>query len=272
MLVLLDGVWESSQGSGGSESSSKASSSSRDLEASSNGGETANNGACVKASVKGNGGTGNGWGSVDSSDSWGGSNRLDLDITLNSNQLGLLTHLGLDVLALLNDGSLNDGVGLSHAVGAGDGGALLVSDLPDGGGADLLGDGVANIVDLGLVLGVGHGVADTLRDGSTDSLRGGGTHSLWDSLALLGVLEVIDSLADWVGLDVVGVGPGVTVAIPAATVTTVSAPVAAVVLAVVGLSVGLRLAQGQWCNQAQKYKILIHFAFLKNLKHTSTNG
>merc|ERR1719443_1036900 len=94
-LVLLDGVWESSQGSGGSESSSKASSGSRDLEASSNGGETANNGACVEASVKGNGGSGNGWGSVDSSDSWGGSNRLDLDITLNSNQLGLPAHLGL---------------------------------------------------------------------------------------------------------------------------------------------------------------------------------
>merc|ERR1719443_2272467 len=181
---------------------------------------------------------------------------LDLDITLDSNQLGLLAHLGLDVLALLNDSSLNDGVGLSHAVGAGDGGALLVSDLPDGGGADLLGDGVADIVDLSLVLGVGHGVAD----------------ALWDGLALLSVLEVIDGLADGVGLDVVGVGPGVAVAVPAAAVATVSAPVAAVVLAVVGLSVGLRLAQGQWCNQAQKYKILIHFAFLKNLKHTSTNG
>ena len=159
-------------------------------------------------------------------------------------------------MALLNDGSLNDGVGLSHTVGAGDGGALLVSDLPDGGGADLLGDGVADIVDLGLVLGVGHGVADTLRDGSADSLGGGGAHALWDSLALLSVLEVVDGLADGVGLDVVGVGPGVTVAVPAAAVAAVSAPVAAVVLAVVGLSVGLRLAQGQWCNQAQKYKIL----------------
>ena len=31
--------------------------------------------------------------SVDSSDSWAGSNGLDLDITLNSNQLGLLAHL-----------------------------------------------------------------------------------------------------------------------------------------------------------------------------------
>ena len=92
-LVLLDGVWEGSQGSGGTKSSSKAGSSSRDLEASSNGGETTNNWASIKASVKGNWGSSNGWGSVDSSDSWGGSNRLDLDITLNSNQLGLLAHL-----------------------------------------------------------------------------------------------------------------------------------------------------------------------------------
>ena len=159
-------------------------------------------------------------------------------------------------MALLNDSSLNNGVGLSHAVGAGDSGALLVSDLPDSGGADLLSDGVADIVDLSLVLGVGHGVADTLWDGSADGLGVGGAHSLWDSLALLGVLEVVDGLADGVGLDVVGVGPGVAVAVPAAAVATVSAPVAAVVLAVVGLSISFRLAQGQWCNQAQKYKIL----------------
>jgi len=50
-LVLLDGVWESSQGSGGSESSGKAGSGGRDLETSSNGRETSNNGASVKASV-----------------------------------------------------------------------------------------------------------------------------------------------------------------------------------------------------------------------------
>jgi len=155
------------------------------------------------------------------------------NIALNSNQSspGLSAGLGGDVMALFNDGSINNLVRFSDAVLASGGSTLLVGHLLDNVFADLLGFSVAYLLRFGVAFflghGVanlfGHGVADLLLDGVADllidsvadlvvpgfadvvelslelGLGDSFAHLLWDGSTLLGGGHIVDSLTDGSG-------------------------------------------------------------------------
>jgi len=225
----------------------------------------------------------NGSGNCRGSSKWyrGTNNGLDSNIAVNSNQGSLLAVLCLDVMALVNDGSLNNWDRFGDALLAGGGGTLPVRHLTDNWVADLLGDSVADLFGNGVanllgdsvadvvVLGPGSGLSDVMADlfwdGGALGVRDGCAHSLGDSVALLGGGHVPDSLADGVSLRLVlvgvgsGVGPGMSPSVSSVASIAVSTPVASVIFAVVSRGISFRLTQGQWCNKAQKHQVLIHF-------------
>ena len=94
-----------------------------------------------------------------------GSNGLNCNVPVNSHEGGLLAHLGLDIMALLDKCCVNNGPWgidtLLDVVCC----ALLLWDVPGHRMTLLLGHGVANIVKLGLGDGFGHGVAHLLWHG-----------------------------------------------------------------------------------------------------------
>jgi len=176
------------------------------------------------------------WGG-DSDGSWLVSNVLNIHLALNSDQLSFLADLGLNVLALLDEGGVDNGVGLVDASLLVPGGALFVGHLASDGVAPLLGHGGAGSVELGSELSLGDGLASLLVS----------------SGALGRVAGLVDSLADWVRPVLVAVRLGVAavtaVWLAVTSVVAVCAPVATVVAAVVtaGLcvSLGFRFAHHQ---------------------------
>jgi len=150
-------------------------------------------------------------GGLSNSDSWSGS-------ALNTDQLSLLmsTNLSVDVLALFGVGGVDDGAGVVDTLLDVLGGALLVGDLAGDWGALGLGDGVADGVDLGLVLSLGDGVAGLgVGGGALVGVRGGalvvvggGALVIVSGGALGGVGGVVHSLADGMRLLLVRVGGG----------------------------------------------------------------
>merc|ERR1712121_479103 len=119
------------------------------------------------------------------------------NIALNSNQCspGLSAGLGGDVMALFNDGSINNLVRFSDALFLGHSVANLfghgVADLLLDGVADLLVDSVADLV----VPGFADVVELSLELGLGDSFA----HLLWDGSTLLGGGHIVDSLTDGSG-------------------------------------------------------------------------
>jgi len=56
--------------------------------------------------------------------------------------------------------------------------------------------------------------------------------------------------------------PGVTpITSMAVAVTLVASAVTSVISAIVSCGISFWLTQGQWCNKAQEYQVLIHFCF-----------
>jgi len=147
------------------------------------------------------------------SDSWT-SNWSHSHLTFNSNQLGLLANLGLDILALVSISGVNNGVGLVVANLFWHLGAPTVGHLSCHWVALPLSHGGAGLVVFGSVLGLGHGVADLVVFGSVGSLDDGvadlvvfgsvgsldhGITSLVVGLGtLLAIGRFVDGLADWV--------------------------------------------------------------------------
>jgi len=112
------------------------------------------------------------WASRNSSDTsnsnrlWA-NNRLNCYLTLDSNQGSLFTNLCLDVLALIDQSGLNNGLSFSDTFLTVGCAALLVSDLPDNWVADLLRNSVADIVVLSCELSFSHSLADGFGHCST---------------------------------------------------------------------------------------------------------
>merc|ERR1712168_489221 len=153
------------------------------------------------------------------------NNATSNNIALNSNQSspGLSAGLGGDVMALFNDGSINNLVRFSDAVLASGGSTLLVGHLLDNVFADLLRFCVAFFLGHGVANLFGHGVADLLLDGVADllidsvadlvvpgfadvvelslelGLGDSFAHLLWDGSTLLGGGHIVDSLTDGSG-------------------------------------------------------------------------
>jgi len=211
------------------------------------------------------------------------------NVTLNSNNSSLCAVLGLDVMALFDDGSLGDWVRFGDTLLAGGGGALLVGHLPDEVLADLLGPGVADLLGDGVALlfrdGVadlfGSGVADVVKLGLVLGLADSVAHPVGDGGALLGVAHVVDGPAGWGHPDggchpdgrchpnggcVPGNGRGTQVkpsvapgSSRMATVSTISSPAVSIVSAVVSRGISLWLTQGQGCDEGEENQKLIHF-------------
>jgi len=143
------------------------------------------------------------------------NNRLDCNLALNSNQSSLGTVLSLDVLALFNNGGVNNRDRLGDTLLASVCGTLLVGDLLDNVAANFLRDGVADLVGHCVANLVGHSVANLLihcvanfvGNGVADvvvlSLVLGLSNSVAlavpDSSALLGGGHVVDCPADRLG-------------------------------------------------------------------------
>jgi len=211
------------------------------------------------------------------------------NIALNSNNSSLGTVLGLDVVALFDDGSLGDWVRFGDTLLAGGGGALLVGHLPDEVLADLLGPGVADLLGDSVALLFRYGVADLFGPGVADvvvlsfvlGLADGVAHPVGDGGALLGVAHIVDGPAgrgdpdsrchpdsgchphSW-GVPGNGRGtkvePGVAPGSSGmATVSTVSSPAVSIVSAVVSRGISLWLTQSQGCNEGEENQKLIHF-------------
>jgi len=197
---------------------------------------TGDGGTCIGADnsrMGGDGCSGDGW----------LSNVLDCtDMALVANKLSFLANLGLDVLALVNVGGLNDGVGLVDAGLMVGGGALLVRHLAGHRLALPLADGGAGGVVLGPVLGLGHRAALLLEGLSALGRVGRLVHSLADGMrpVLVGVRGCVRAMS-------VSVLP---VSADASVVSVAGASVAVVAL-VVGLGLGLWLAQRQRRQNAQ---------------------
>jgi len=112
--------------------------------------------------------------------------------------------LGLNVVALFNEGCLSDWVRLCDALLAGGSGALLVGHLLDNIPADLFGHGVADLLRHCVAYLFRHGVADLVGHRVADivvfclvlGLGEGVAHPLFDGGALLGGGDVIDCPAD----------------------------------------------------------------------------
>jgi len=173
-----------------------------------------------------------GWNSVWLSNDGSGwvGNMLDLDLTLDTNQLSLLADLVFNILALFNVSDVGDGVGFVDTDLLVPGGTLLVWDLAGDWAALLLGH-------LG-ACGIEFGPELSLADGSASLLVGGG--------ALSGVGGIVHSLANGVGhrLALVAVRLGVAVASVVPLVTamiSVASSVTSVVTAVVTTGLGVSL-------------------------------
>jgi len=205
------------------------------------------------------------------------------NVTLNSNNSSLCAVLGLDVMALFDDGSLGDWVRFGDTLLAGGGGALLVGHLPDEVLADLLGPGVADLLGDSVALLFRYGVADLFGPGVADvvvlsfvlGLTDSVAHPVGDGGALLGVAHVIDGPTgrgdpdsgchphSW-GVPGNGRGtqvePGVAPGSSGmATVSAVSSPAVSIVSAVVSSGISLWLTQGQGCDEGEENQKLIHF-------------
>merc|ERR1712168_1350069 len=122
------------------------------------------------------------------------NNATSNNIALNSNQSspGLSAGLGGDVMALFNDGSINNLVRFSDAVLASGGSTLLVGHLLDNVFANLLGFSVADLLRFGVAFFLCHGVANLFGHGVADLLLGGVAALLIDSVADLFVTGFAD--------------------------------------------------------------------------------